>query len=261
MALKCYTLKGTKSGKQYTTCNDDIKENKISKGEKKFGKLPKDKKSLKGLKMETDKLKKMVSKKPQVKPKIKITSSNFTSVNKLGKSLKKDKSGFKSVKSIKKSDTIQNKTKQKVPKKCDLEKDKDETTAPANKIKRAQELSKIFSSSTPNGKYNYLIFDSNPNEIIILSTEYDKKNGRVLPRAVRLGHSELGGNKNVVAAGEMIVKDNSISIDNNSGHYKTDIHCVDYVVYLLEEKFKYKKEKQKITQFKNKSKIKVNLKK
>ena len=181
-------------------------------------------------------------------------------MNKLGKSLPKDKTGFKKIKSIKKSTTIQKKEK-KIPKKCDLVKDKGETTAPPNKIKRAQELSKIFSSSTPNGKYNYIIFDSNPKEIIILSTEYDKKNGRVLKTAVRLGHSELGANKNVVAAGEMIIKDNSISIDNNSGHYKTDIHCVDYVVYLLEEKFKYKKEKQKITEFKTKSKITINLKK
>ena len=187
MALKCYTKTGN-SGKQYTTCNDDIKGNK----------------------------------KQKAKPKP---------------------------------------SRNKIPKKCDLVKDKGETTAPPNKIKRAQELSKVFSSSTPNGKYNYIIFDSNPKEIIILSTEYDKKNGRVLKSAVRLGHAELGGNKNVVAAGEMIVKDNSISIDNNSGHYKTDIHCVDYVVYLLENKYKYKKEKQKITEFKTKSKIIINLKK
>ena len=59
----------------------------------------------------------------------------------------------------------------------------------------------------------------------------------------------------------MIVKENEISIDNNSRHDNTDIHCVDYVVYLLEEKFKYKKEKQKITEFKTKSKITINLKK
>ena len=44
-------------------------------------------------------------------PKVKITTANIKSVSKLGKSLPKDKSGFLKVKSVKKSTTIQAKSK------------------------------------------------------------------------------------------------------------------------------------------------------
>ena len=45
------------------------------------------------------------------KAKIKVSAKNFTSVTKLGKPLPKDKSGFLKVKSVKKSTTIQKKSK------------------------------------------------------------------------------------------------------------------------------------------------------
>tara|TARA_R110000822_G_scaffold48303_1_gene127386 strand:- start:340 stop:753 length:414 start_codon:yes stop_codon:yes gene_type:complete len=43
------------------------------------------------------------------KAKVKVSAKNFTSVNKLGKPLPKDKSGFTKVKSVKKSTIIQKK--------------------------------------------------------------------------------------------------------------------------------------------------------
>ena len=82
-----------------------------------------------------------------------------------------------------------------------------------------------LNSKTPNGKYLYVIRKSNPKRIFMI----DKK----LEKEYKIHHNILSEDSNVIIAGEITIKDNLISIDNHSGHYRPKNVCLNYLKDLM----------------------------
>ena len=78
---------------------------------------------------------------------------------------------------------------------------------------------------TPNGKYLYVIRKSDPEYIFMI----DKK----IERIDNIHHNILSEDGNVLVAGEITIKDNLISIDNHSGHYRPKKVCLNYLKDLM----------------------------
>ena len=145
---------------------------------------------------------------------------------------------------MKTSDKLEKKKKDKKDKinikPCNLKNEGSRATQ--MKMDRIKGLTETFSSSTPDGKYLYVILPSAPKELLLLHKKYEKEFGT--------GHASLAKNGSVLMAGEVMKKGNKLNIDSSSGHYLPDAHCLKYLQKLLEVKYGYKYKSTKERQLK-----------
>lgn len=83
----------------------------------------------------------------------------------------------------------------------------------------------LLNKNSPDGKYLYVISIKNPFKIIMVDKRIERKD--------YIYHNVLAEDKNVIIAGEIEIKDNLVLLDNNSGHYKPEVDCLDYVKELI----------------------------
>jgi hypothetical protein len=85
---------------------------------------------------------------------------------------------------------------------------------------------------TPNGKYLYIIRKSDPKYIFMIDKRIERKD--------YIYHNILAEDGNVLMSGEMEIKDNIISFDNNSGYYKPKKVCFNYLKDLMINEYGFK---------------------
>tara|TARA_Y100000389_G_scaffold95363_1_gene92072 strand:- start:7740 stop:8228 length:489 start_codon:yes stop_codon:yes gene_type:complete len=127
---------------------------------------------------------------------------------------------------VKKTKTKMKKTKMK--KSCNLP-NLVKTTMSSKLYKKRVNINKkkgiMLKKNSPNGKYVYVISKKKPLKVIMIDKRIERKD--------YIYHNILSEDGNVLIAGEMEIKDNLVSFDNNSGHYKPKVNCFDYLKDLM----------------------------
>ena len=90
----------------------------------------------------------------------------------------------------------------------------------------------ILNPNTPNGKYAYVIRKNAPKLVYMIDKRIERKD--------YIYHNILAEDGNVLMSGEMEIKDNIISFDNNSGHYKPKKVCFNYLKDLMINEYGFK---------------------